>query len=497
MKFVEKKQGKLTRLLVASLFCATSFSAVSAFANCGANHEKKSCQKLYNGKPVKYVFLMIGDGMAVTQVNVSRKYNQKPLTIDAFPVRGLTFTASLNRFITDSGAAATAMATGTKTGQTMLSVDINGRPLYTVATKAKKYSKRKVGIISTASINHATPAAFYATEKSRSSYYAIGKHLANSSIDFYGGGGVNHYNGDEGSVYELAKKNDFEVIRTKDGFNNLKNGQYKKVFLTAPRLRGDASMQKSIDSTKDDVSLAQITAKAIEVLDNDNGFFIMVEGGQIDWSCHENDAATVIHETLAFDKAISVAYEFAQKHPEETLIVVAGDHETGGLRIGLSGNQFKKYYDVLSKQKVSAGTFNGKLNKLLGTFEYSEDATKISEQYAKVLPLIKECFGNDISKTQEKIFKEGFVATMRKRAGKGTDHGNWGNYTPLTVIITHSINQKAGVTWSTFNHTSAPTTVFAYGKGAKSFSGDYQNSDLGLKLMSAIGVPAKVEYVTK
>ncbi len=495
MKFLKQKSFKLATLLVTSVAIVSSFIPVNVKAE-KVVHNDTGKVDLYKGKAVKYVFFMIGDGMAATQINVTRKYNQKPLTIDKFPIYGATYTASKNRFITDSAAAATAMSSGLKTGQAMLGVDIQGRALENVATKAKKYSKRKVGIISSVNLNHATPAAFYANNKSRGEYHNIALQLANSNFDFFGGGGLNKSNGVDGDAYKLAQKNRFKLINTKASFDNLKKGEYKKVLAIAPRLGRQAELPKSIDQREGDISLAQFTQKAIDLLDNENGFFIMVEGGQIDWSCHANDAASVIKELLAFDAAVNVAYQFALKHPNETLIVVGGDHETGGMKMGLSGTQFKKYYEVLSKQKVSATVFDQKFSKLRSTFKFSEDENVINEQFAKVMPLVNECFGIDFTTDEKKLIKAGFIASMSKEYKKGykTSYKKYGRYNPITVAITHALNQRAGVTWTTFGHSATPTSVFAYGKGAEVFKGEYQNTGLGLKLMSIIGVPAEVEY---
>ncbi len=495
MNFLKQKSFKITTLLVTSLMVISSFIPVNVKAE-KVIHKDTGKVELYKGKAVKYVFFMIGDGMAATQINVTRKYNQKPLTIDKFPIYGATYTASQNKFITDSAAAATAMSSGRKTGQTMLGVDIQGRALETIATKAKKYSKRKVGILSSVNLNHATPGAFYANNKSRGEYHNIALQLANSNIDFFGGGGLSKNKGIGGNAYKLAQKNGYAFINTKAGFDNLKKGEYKKVLAVAPRLGRQAELPKSIDQRESDISLAQFTQKAIDLLDNDNGFFIMVEGGQIDWSCHANDAASVIKELLAFDEAVNVAYQFAMKHPDETLIVVGGDHETGGMKMGLSGNQFKKYYEILSKQKVSATVFDRKFSKLRSTFKFSEDVNVINEQFVKVMPLVNECFGIDFTTDEKKLIKDGFIASMNKKFKKGykTSYGKYGKYNPITVAITHALNQRAGVTWTTFGHSATPTSVFAYGKGSGIFKGEYQNTGLGLKLMSIIGVPAEVEY---
>ncbi|UDQ99023.1 alkaline phosphatase [Lentisphaerota bacterium WC36G] len=498
MNLFAQSKIKLTSLVLSSLLLIVGLTSASSYA-APANNKTANKSVAKNKKSVKYVFLMIGDGMAATQINVTRKYKEKPLNIDKLNVKGLTYTGSQNKSVTDSAAAATAIACGKKTANGMVGVSAQGEKLVSIAEKAKKYSKRKVGIVSSVSLNHATPAAFYAKNTNRGEYYEIGLDLVKSDIDFYGGGGLNEKSGDKGDLYELAKKRGFKFVDSKKDFEKLKNGEKKKILAIAPRLNDDASMPKSIDQREGDISLAQFTQKAIDVLDNDNGFLIVVEGGQIDWSCHENDGATVIKELLAFDEAVKVAYDFAQKHPEETLIVVGGDHETGGMKMGLSGSQYRTYRSVLSKQKNSAKVFNAEFDKKASSFKYSEDKKVMGQQFNEMMKLVKNVFGTDFTISEKNQIKKGFYAFLDKKAKDPklkNKYGNmkFGKYNPVTVAVLHTLNKRAGVSWTSFEHTATPTTVFAYGKKADIFAGSYQNTELGIKLMSVIGVPARVEY---
>ena len=494
MKLFKFKNIKLFTVgLIGSLTLATTFTSTTLFA---ANPVKsnETGKVLYNGqKSVKYVFLLIGDGMAATQIDVARKFNEKPLALDKFSTHGTISTRSTNSYVTDSAAAATALACGKKTFNGMLGVDAKGKPLVSIAEKAKKYSKRKVGIISTVCLNHATPAAFYAKTTNRGEYYNIGiEMLNNANVDFFGGGGFNQRKGPKGDLFDLAKKSKFKFINTKEGFNNLKNGEMQPILAIAPRLVGPvtnegASLPKSIDYRAGDISLAEFTAKGIEVLDNKNGFFMMIEGGQIDWSCHENDGATMIKEMLAFDDAIKVVYEFAKMHPDETLIVVCGDHETGGMKMGLSGTQPHTYREVLSKQKSSAQEFNKKLTAVASKFKPTKNKKVFNQQFEEVMNVINDTFNTNFTASEKNKIKEGFTAYVEKNK-------IYGKYNQITVSVLHILNKRAGFTWSTFNHTATPTSVFAEGKGAEIFAGAYRNDQLAIKLMSILGVPAKIEY---
>ena len=294
-------------------------------------------------KPVKYVFLFIGDGMSIPQrmtaEELARINTGKGLAINAMPNQALTTTRSANSFITDSAASATAIACGAKTKNGAVGVDAKGARLESIAEVARD-SGRKVGIVTSVTLNHATPAGFYGHNLSRGNYYEIGLDLIDSKFDFFGGGGIAEHNKKDsknyrGDVYELAKQAGYKVVRKNiDAIKALKAGDGKVIAVGA-----DGALAYDIDNP-DSPRVSLFTQKAIELLDNDKGFFLMVEGGKIDWMCHANDAATVMREVIDFDNAVKVALEFAKKHPQDTLVVVTGDHETGGLTMGFAGTAY-------------------------------------------------------------------------------------------------------------------------------------------------------------
>lgn len=458
----------------------------------------------------KYVFLFIGDGMATTQRMAAEAYaevqGEKGLLMNTFPAQGITTTRSSNSFITDSAAAGTAIATGYKTNDGYVGMDVEFNKLTNLAEMAKE-NGQKVGIISSVSIDHATPACFYSHQPSRSMYHEIDVDLAKSEFDFFGGGGMKDPEGKRskeplGNALEMAKENGFTIVSGRDAIMGL-NKDAGKVFAYNANLDSSDAMPYSIDATEEDVSLAEFTQKGIELLDNPKGFFMMVEGGKIDWTCHANDAATAVHDTLAFDDAIKAAYEFYEAHPEETLIVVTGDHETGGLTLGFAGTKYDSFFNLLAPQKISYDEFTKTV-----LAEYKETHAG-NASFDDMIPLLEEYFGlkvpgeeavtagegNLVLEDHEiQELKEAFVQTIsgvKVKPGK-IDYLLYGTYDPFTVKITHILNQKAGLGWTTYSHTGVPVTTSAVGVGAEMFNGFYDNTDIAKKIMTVTGFGEKV-----
>ncbi|MBO5923435.1 MAG: alkaline phosphatase, partial [Lentisphaeria bacterium] len=309
-------------------------------------------------KPVKYVFLFIGDGMSIPQRMMAEEYSKRigqgKLFINSMPYQAVTTTHSANEFITDSAASGTAIACGEKTINGCIGMDKTRKRNLTSTAKVAKAAGRKVGIITSITINHATPASFYANNPSRSNYYAIALDLVNSNFDYFGGGGAAQNNDKKsklykGDIYDLAAQAGYKVAHGKKAIRAIQPGS-GKVFAVGAK----SALPYAIDRTAEDMPLADFVKHAIQHLDNEKGFFIMTEGGRIDPVCHSNDAATVMHEIIDFDNAVKAAFEFAKKHPAETLIVVTGNHDTGGLTLGFAGTGYKSYLENLQYQKCSS-----------------------------------------------------------------------------------------------------------------------------------------------
>ena len=316
----------------------------------------------------KYVFYFIGDGMGFNHVSLTEYwlgytqdvFDSRPLSFSAFPVLGWAVTHSESNLITDSAAAGTALSTGSKTKNGMLATGPDSTALESISYKIHD-AGYKVGISSTVGINHATPAAFYGHNVNRGNYYEIASEIPASEFEFFAGGGAIESTGDDEdrvSVYEAIEKGGYVIAEGMDDFAAKKDGAEKMMLLQKDgRLRTE--LPYAIDMKEDDMTQADLVRASIDFLyeEDGEGFFVMSEGGRIDWASHGNDTKAVILETLSLSDAVTEAVRFYNEHPDETLIVVTADHETGGLTLSWEKG-YNLYFDKLeeigcSKDKVS------------------------------------------------------------------------------------------------------------------------------------------------
>ncbi len=382
-------------------------------------------------KKPKYVFYFIGDGMGFSHIALTEAYNaakegkigSEPLCFTQFPAMGMATSYSASNMITCSSAAGTALSTGSKTNNHMLGVAPDSSDLESISYKIHD-AGYKVGIMTSVTIDHATPGSFYANSSSRSDYYAIAAQLPESGFEFFGGGGFGGIKKEDGRtpLYDLVNAAGYTVAFGKEEFASKKEGAEKIIYFQEKE-RADDILPYAFERGEKDLSLAEVVKAAVDVLDNDNGFFIMAEGGQIDWAAHANDLVNTIYETLDFDQAIQVAYEFYQQHPDETLIVVTADHETGGVTLG----------------KTKGYTF-------------------------------------DLSLVPDKAVAD----------NAGSDDKNVDNY--MEQIPVDSLSNKAKIGWTTTSHTGGAVPVFAVGAGSGRFVGRMDNTDIPKRIIEAMGL---------
>ena len=277
----------------------------------------------------KNIILLIGDGMGLTQVSTAYYYQEGPSNFSRFKHIGLHQNQPTSHKVTDSAAGATAFSAGVKTYNGAIGVDQDTTAVPTVLEMlaGRGFS---TGLVATSSIVHATPASFYAHTASRNSYEEIAKQLTQAPVNFFAGGGTKFFSGrsDGLNFLDTLRHKGFTVETQK--LNAAKPaGQKKYGYLLA-----EDGMPRMQDGRGD--FLPKATKLALDHLSQDqDGFLLIVEGSQIDWGGHANDADYVISETLDFDQTIGVALDFAEKD-KNTLVVVTADHETGGLSLSAS-----------------------------------------------------------------------------------------------------------------------------------------------------------------
>ena len=471
--------------------------------------QEANSQKIKYNKP-KYIFTFIGDGMSYVQLNAANIYKGVTekggiklgeLTVNSFPVVGSATTQDATSFCPDSASTATAISSGIKTHSGVIGYNVDKQTKPESITEKLKKEGYKIGIVSSVSIDHATPAAFYAHEVSRSNMYNIALQLAQSNFDYFAGGSLVQPTGknkDQVDAFSIIEEKGYKIADTKEEIMAL-NQDSGKVYAISPKLQDSKAMNYAVDADKNEIQLKDFVKKGIEVLDNDKGFFMMVEGGKIDWAGHANDARSNIGDVLALDEAIQVAVDFASKHPEETLILVTGDHETGGMSIGYATTGYNTAFNILENQQMSYVEFD----KLIADYKVSTD--KKEANLEQVLPMIKENFGL-ITKTDKdaknhpemvltdyeyKKLEKAFEETMKDKEDRLTDQEAgilYGGYEPLSVTLTHILNNKAGIGWTSYSHTGVPVPVYAMGQGQELFSGAYDNTDIFNKLVTICGL---------
>ena len=445
----------------------------------------------------KYVFYFIGDGMGVNQVNGTEAYRAElegrigtvPLLFASFPNGAMVTTYSGTNGVTDSAASGTALATGhkTKNGTLGLLEDLK-TPVYSVAAKAQANGQR-VGVATSVSVDHATPGAFYAHVPDRGMYYEIGKDLVKTGFDFYAGSDFlkptsSKVQG-EGSLYEQCQKAGYTIARGYKDYRK-KSGKADKMILfqTEDASQRDRScIPYAIDRQKNDLTLADITRAGINFLSKgaDKGFFLMVEGGKIDWACHANDAATVFNEVIDFDNAIRVAYEFYEQHPDETLIVVTADHETGGIVLGKG--QYALNLQALRYQRVSVYGLSAKFNELR-----KKTGNKVTWEMAK--KVMSDNFGLfgavKVNERQEARLRRVFDETF---AGKeaAVDASEYQKDEHLATVAKEVLDDIAMVGWTSGGHSDGYVPAFAVGVGSEKFTGRIDNTEISKNITEAAG----------
>ncbi len=507
---------------------------------------------------------MIGDGMGAQQVGLLEEYarrapnsiynsmgNQTALSKFANAgVMGLSLNApygSRGSLVVDSACSATQLATGVAAGSEMIGLDIDGNIVETILEKAKAKGKA-TGLVSDTRITHATPAAFAAHEPHRSLETSIAEQLIESgNVDVLLSGGARVFlpsdikidladqalmkdlgmpstsyrkskrNDDRNLVLEAKADHGYDLAFTKQQLANLDGNKILGLFANSGMADGIAYTACSKYDSCVEPSLRDMTMKALDVLSQDpDGFFLMIEGGQIDWAGHSNDAGTMLHELIKFDQAVLAVYDWV-KDREDTLVIVTADHETGSFGLsysrknlpegkfldgdGMQGREYKPNFNfgplaTLDKLYAQSGTFYNMMNEVNSDWEFNGttgqewadainqySAIKATPEQAEQIPQREvneyQVAGHKYLDASEfpKIvdFKEFYVYGDEL-------HGN---------LIGRTLAADQNVVWGTGTHTAAPVPVYAFGPMGviKQFSTMQHHVDLANKMIAALIEP--------
>lgn len=445
----------------------------------------------------KYVFYFIGDGMGVNQVNGAETYlgalegriGISPLTFASFPHVGLVNTQSATNGVTDSAASGTALATGHKTKNSALGLAADlTTPLQSIAFKARE-AGAAVGVTTNVSVDHATPAAFYAHVPKRGMYHQIGRDLIAAGFDFYAGSDFRQPEDAAdslGSLFKQCADAGYTIVRGYKEYKKKRRNAGRMILLQSEKpSNGDRTcLPYAMDRRPGELTLADITRAGLSFLsarqDSCKGFFLMVEGGKVDYACHANDAAPAFKEVIDLDNAIRVAYEFYEQHPEETLIVVTADHETGGLVLGRGA--YELHTEALRHQKMSAEEYSRHLRRLC-----AKAGKKLSWQLVE--NDLRENWGFwqhvKLNDHQTKRLQKAYDALAA-----GQDNDAKSLYTSLNGLADaarRTMAECAHIGWQSGGHSNGYVPVFAIGAGAEKFGGRIDNTLIPQKIAEAAG----------
>jgi alkaline phosphatase len=405
----------------------------------------------------KNIIMIVSDGMGPAYTTAYRNYMDNPDTpevetviLDEFFVgNASTYPAPVSGYVTDSAAAATALASGVKSYNGAIGVDVNKQPVQSVMQLAKRQGMR-TGLAVTSQIVHATPAAYVAHNESRQNYNAIADNFFDNRVnghfvaDVMLGGGRQYFEREDRDVTAEFIDNGYQYVDTYNKLATLPAGS-NVLGLFAP-----VALPWVLDDKRQN-RLAYMTQNAIKHLENDKGFFLLVEASQVDWAGHVNDIAAAMGEMHDLDLTLQYLKDYVKTHPD-TLVVLTADHSTGGLTVGANGKYLWEP-EWLKNLAASPSSIAKELANQDNAITYVENQlgfTLTDEEKAQI---------NDVASGSE---KDAYAA------------------------IKHLLDVRSHTGWTTTGHTGVDVEVFAFGAGSEAFVGQYDNTDIAKRLMQFV-----------
>lgn len=481
-----------------------NYSILAASLMVLAGISLSSCEQ--QAKQPKYIFYLINDGTGVNVVlgqeiykaELEGRLGRVETCMSQFPVVGMATTYSASSDVTDSAASGTALATGSKTYNGALGVNADTVPVYSIAQMAHDLGY-PVGIATSVNVNHATPGAFYGHVKDRNMYYEVAQQLPTTKFDFFGGSDINLQRdkntpeireelykvfADSGYVIARGSYADYEQ-KANDGAEKMILFQDMDVVLNG----GAYAFPYNIDAKPGMLSVYDVMKAETDFLyrrsqqNGGKGFFLMNEiGGKIDMACHANDAATTFSEVALADSCVKIAYDFYLQHPDETLIVVTSDHETGGFSLGNHFGGYATNFKLLVNQKSS-------LDEITRHLQALRSATRNKVTWEQVQEQLKQDLGfwSSVALSEEEIndlkqlYTKSFVGQMEN------EENLYSANEPMAAEAVRLLNKKAYAGWTSGHHTAGLVAVYAIGVGAEKFMGLNDNSTIPMTIAEIAG----------
>ncbi len=436
----------------------------------------------------RYIFYFIGDGMGMGHILLAQTFNRLtgefPLAITEFPVGGQVTTFSASSPVTDSAAAGTALATGTKTRNNIVGMGPDSTAIESLVPALQKMGYG-IGIISSNAPDDATPASFYGHVPSRHQHYDIGCQAANSGINFIGGARMRGFKDKNGKPTDLQQRlNRAGVVCAYDSATVMANIG-RRVLMASPDTALNNTLGYAIDYPEASLTLPRLTDICLQYLERTapDQFFMMIENGMTDWASHANDAGTLVREVNVLNEAIEVAVRFYLQHPQETLIVVTADHDTGGVSLGNSNPEIKydAHPELLALQKVSKEAFTQQVSSMM------RDRRRYTWEE------MKEVLGNELgfwkginpTPEEEHTLHTLFDKMQDGNAGEG-QKTLYASFDDFSAEVFRVMDQHTGVGWISTYHTGNMVPVYAMGLGAERFSGLIDNTQIPRTILQLV-----------
>ena len=432
---------------------------------------------------VKYVFYFIGDGMGVNEVIGTNLYNQANgqgnVNFTGFPVVNFITTVSANSLVTDSSAAGTALATGTKIDNGVVGVDPDGNWTGNL-TEWAHAAGFGTGVATSVGVNHATPASFVAHTASRNGYEEISLQMIDSSVDFMAGATflTNRGSGHDAAYFE--HKADSAGIAIFKGPAAIRGIDVTKPRVLCLSAKAEDSIPYAIDRKEDDTRLADFTDAGIRYLEaryGKKGFFFMIEGGKIDYAGHGNDAATCFQEVNDMAESVDLALAFLARHPKQTLIVITADHETGGLMLG--SGRYEMHPERLAKQHACVDELT---NQFRAKF-FPEGQPFKTPPWDAVKAFFAEETGMwgdvQVSERVDKELKDVYDRTFGKGGDRSLSESNLYSVNfQIVADVVRALDRAAGYQWSFGSHSGSPVGLYVTGACAEEFNTVKDNAEI-------------------